>query len=230
MGNKGILNWDLTALQSLRLVKDIYFIPDLQYKKRLEKYTEMFKVTHVLNTQVRKLSLGERMKLELVSVLLYNPSVLFLDEPTIGLDVVAKQNIRTLLRDLVQNEKITLLLTSHDMDDIEAVCDRVIIISKGTKIFDGDLKTLKDTYSNTKFVRVVTKSILSTDIVRKIRKHVKQINLESDFELTAEIPKKQIGEQIAYLFKSLNIADIDITERPLDLIIADIFKKEGRKG
>jgi ABC-2 type transport system ATP-binding protein len=131
MGNKQGLNWDLTARQSFQLIRKIYDISDTDYTERLDRMSNLLNVSHVLDTQVRKLSLGERMKVELIGAILHQPKVLFLDEPTIGLDIIAKQSVRKFLRQIQREMGVTLLLTSHEMDDIENVCDRVIVNKQG---------------------------------------------------------------------------------------------------
>ncbi|HXL73948.1 MAG TPA: ABC transporter ATP-binding protein, partial [bacterium] len=139
MGQKNQLWWDLPAQESLYLNKEIYSVPDGEYKKVLDEMTELLQVKKLLGVMVRELSLGERMKFELIASLLHTPRVLLLDEPTIGLDVVAQKNIREFIKEYNRKTKTTILLTSHYMGDIQALCDRVIIINHGKKFFDGGL-------------------------------------------------------------------------------------------
>ncbi len=147
MGQKNQLWWDLPALDSFALLREIYEVPDADYKQRLGQLTELLEIEPLLNTQVRKLSLGERMKCELVAALLYNPAVIFLDEPTIGLDVVSQVRIREFLKEYQQRTGSTIILTSHYMQDIQELCERVIIIDHGEVIFDNPLAALIDSYS-----------------------------------------------------------------------------------
>ncbi|MBL7716885.1 MAG: ATP-binding cassette domain-containing protein [Bdellovibrionales bacterium] len=137
MGQKAQLWWDLPAVDAFDLLKAIYEIPEKTYRERLNTLTELLDVTKHLNTQIRRLSLGERMKMELIGALLHWPKVIFLDEPTIGLDVLAAAKLREFLRVFNQREKVTIILTSHNMDDIERLCSRVLILRNGEMIFDG---------------------------------------------------------------------------------------------
>ena len=137
MGQKAQLWWDLPASDAFDLLKAIYEIPDVKYRERLNTLAELLDVTRLLQTQIRRLSLGERMKMELIGALLHWPKVIFLDEPTIGLDVLAAEKLRNFLKVFNQKEKATIILTSHNMDDIERLCSRVMILKTGEMIFDG---------------------------------------------------------------------------------------------
>lgn len=158
MGNKTGLDWDLTPHQSFQLFKNIYKIPDSKYTTRLQELSAMLDVKNLLDTQVRKLSLGERMKLELIGAILHDPDILFLDEPTIGLDIISKKKVREFLREIQRKHTITMILTSHDMDDVEKVCDRVIVINRGMKVYDDSLQSLIDTYEKVRYVRFIFKN------------------------------------------------------------------------
>lgn len=155
MGNKSGMNWDLTANQSFRLLKQIYKLEEKEFTKWLNTLTELLDVKRLLDSQIRRLSLGERMKMELIGAIIHKPEVLFLDEPTIGLDITAKKNIRRFLKDIQKSSNITLILTSHDMDDIEQVCERVIVINKGEKVYDDALANLTNQYKQSRFVKFV---------------------------------------------------------------------------
>jgi ABC-2 type transport system ATP-binding protein len=137
MGQKAQLWWDLPATDAFDLLKAIYEIPEAKYRERLNTLSELLDVTRLLQTQIRRLSLGERMKMELIGALLHWPKVIFLDEPTIGLDVLAAEKLRDFLKVFNQREKATIILTSHNMDDIERLCSRVMILKTGEMIFDG---------------------------------------------------------------------------------------------
>ncbi|RYZ72071.1 MAG: ATP-binding cassette domain-containing protein [Proteobacteria bacterium] len=143
MGQKAQLWWDLPALDAFDLLKAIYEIPEDKYRERLNTLAELLDVKRLMQTQIRRLSLGERMKMELIGALLHWPKVIFLDEPTIGLDVLAAHKLREFLRVFNQKEKATIILTSHNMDDIERLCSRVIILKTGSVLFDGDPNVLK---------------------------------------------------------------------------------------
>src|SRR3954469_2563744 len=144
LGQKNQLWWDLPARESLELNSKIYGIPRDQFDKSVAEMTEMLDVKDKLNVMVRELSLGERMKMELIAALLHRPRVLFLDEPTIGLDVVSQKAVRNFLREYNRKHRVTILLTSHYMADIKELCERVIVIHKGAKIYDGALSRLEN--------------------------------------------------------------------------------------
>lgn len=219
MGNKAGLNWDLTANQSFRLLKDIYRIPDQDFSERLISLSKLLRVEHVLNSQVRTLSLGERMKVELIGSILHMPKILFLDEPTIGLDIESKQNIRTFLKDLNKNYGITLLLTSHDMDDIERVSDRVIMINSGQIIYDDPIQTMFEQFGSEKLVEIRLKS--EKDSMSLTNQHVKlttdRIVAKGVFE------KDEIPNLMSKVFKEFDIDDVDIRSIPLEDIIQKIL-------
>lgn len=142
-GQRTQLWWDIAVKESFNLLKRIYQVPDVLFNERLEEFTSMFDVSDLLNTPVRKLSLGQRMKCDLIASLLHNPSVLFLDEPTIGLDAIAKESIRTFLKKLAQKGETTILLTTHDLQEIEELCQRIIVLDHGKIVYDGDLHRIK---------------------------------------------------------------------------------------
>ena len=142
LGQKNQLWWDLPAIESFLLLRHIYGIPADQWQETLDELVDLLAVREKLNVMVRELSLGERMKMELIAALLHRPKVLFLDEPTIGLDVVSQRAVRNFLREYNKRHRVTILLTSHYIADIQELCDRVIIIHKGNKIYDGDLYLL----------------------------------------------------------------------------------------
>jgi len=216
MGNKQGLNWDLTARQSFQLIRKIYDISDTDYTERLDRMSNLLNVSHVLDTQVRKLSLGERMKVELIGAILHQPKVLFLDEPTIGLDIIAKQSVRKFLRQIQREMGVTLLLTSHDMDDIENVCDRVIVINKGEKIYDNSLQKLTMTYSESKFVKVTYHSEpLSIPNAEIVERHANAV--------TYKVERANLSSLLATLAQ-YDVDDIDILSVPLEEMIRDIFQ------
>src|SRR4030067_2181425 len=147
MGQKNQLWWDLPALETFNLNKEIYEIPDKQYRQTLNQLVELLDVKDILKIQVRKLSLGQRMKCELIAALLHNPKVLFLDEPTIGLDVVMQKVMRDFVKQYNRQFKSTIILTSHYMGDVKELCERVIIIDKGKILFDGTLQNVIDSFA-----------------------------------------------------------------------------------
>ena len=152
LGQKNQLWWDLPAIESFNLLRAIYALPPDQYRATLDELVSLLGVGPKLNVMVRELSLGERMKMELIAALLHRPRVLFLDEPTIGLDVVSQKNVRQFLRDYNRRHRVTILLTSHYMGDVEALCQRVMVISQGRLFFDGPLARIVDRFSSHKIL------------------------------------------------------------------------------
>lgn len=219
MGNKAGLNWDLTPKQSFELLRQIYKIPKETYENRVKELTELLDATKFLNTQVRRLSLGERMKMELIGAILHDPEVLFLDEPTIGLDIISKQKVRDFLREIQRKYNVTMVLTSHDMDDIEKVCDRVIVINKGKKVYDNSIKILTDKYNKSKFIKLIFEDKPSRE------NFTDEILEEGKNYYLFKTDRAAMPQFIAEASSKYNLVDIDIVSTPLEEIIADIFQK-----
>ena len=220
MGNKASLNWDLTATQSFRLLKSIYEISDNDYRERLKELSQLLNVEHVIDKQIRQLSLGERMKLELIGALLHRPDVLFLDEPTIGLDIDSKHLLRNFLVELQRSQGLTLLLTSHDMDDIDQVCERVIVISHGKKIYDNSLSELSKFYKKRRYIKLVTSNPLSEDALRGYGAIIEQkgtINVVS-------VEQQNLVMSLAKISQLRSLIDIHIESVPLENIMTELFK------
>lgn len=221
MGNKTSLEWDLTPIQNFELIKKIYGIEKAQYDKRIKELTELLTVSEHLDTQVRKLSLGERMKMELIASILHNPEVLFLDEPTIGLDILSKQKVREFLREIQKNSEITILLTSHDMADVEKVCDRVIVINKGKKVYDDAISTLLEKYSQKRYIKFIFRKVPDDNELKPYGVPIER----SDDYVVMEADSDKMPQVLAKITAKFKVADIDILSIPLDEIIADIFRK-----
>lgn len=151
-GQRTQLWWDIAVIESFQLLKKIYGVSDADYRRRLDLFDDVLQIKPLLHTPVRKLSLGQRMRCDLAAALLHSPSILFLDEPTIGLDVVAKENIRRFLLGINREMKVTVLLTTHDLSDIEELCRRIMIIDKGRLLFDGELQALKRRLAHTSHI------------------------------------------------------------------------------
>lgn len=206
-GQKSQLNWDLPLIESFELMKFIYRIPQKKYEENLKLFTELLDMADFINQPVRQLSLGQRMRGDIVAALLHSPEIVFLDEPTIGLDVVAKEKIREFIRYINEEEQTTIIFTTHDMQDIEKVCNRLIIIDQGKKIYDGSIGQIKNKYANSKTIEI----LLEND-----EKEIQTFDLN-------EAPLNTVMEN---LFAQKNIKDISICEPEIDGIIRDIY--EGR--
>lgn len=225
MGQKNQLIWDLPAQESFLLNKAIYEIPDQQYTKTTDYLSELLAVKDILDVPVRKLSLGQRMKCELIAALLHQPKVLFLDEPTIGLDVVSQQKIREFIRQYNQEKQTTILLTSHYMEDVVQLCSRVIIIDLGKIIYDGALDQLCAKYARHKIIKVsFTKPVNKNDLTAfgKIKEHSPQ-------QVVLEVTLDQVKLVAASILNKLPVDDILIDEIDIDDIIRKIFENNSAR-
>lgn len=221
MGNKSGLNWDLSANQSFYLLREIYGLEKAACAKRVAELAEMLSVSHVLDVPVRRLSLGERMKLELIASILHNPKVLFLDEPTIGLDIVSKKRVRQFLREIQKRLKITIILTSHDMTDVEMVCDRVIVINKGQKVYDGLLDQLWADYNQDRIVSFY----LGNGLPTKLAWPQAELLSSSNDYLSYRVKKGVMSDLISFVIKQTTVLDIEIMDTPLEDIIEKLFRQ-----
>ncbi len=223
MGQKNQLWWDLPAMESFILNKEIYEVSDADFKANLDELAELLDIKNILNIPVRKLSLGQRMKCELVAALLHKPKVLFLDEPTIGLDVVAQKNIRDFIKKYNQQKKTTILLTSHYMEDISQLCKRVIIIDFGKIIYDGQLDDLIKKYANHKLLTVIFANGEITKAQIEVYGEVVEIDT---YKAVLKISREQVKNVAAQILSSeLPVDDILIDEVEVDEVIRKIFSK-----
>lgn len=225
MGQKNQLWWDLPASDSFLLLKEIYELPDDVYKRRVSELTDLLELGPLLNTQVRKLSLGERMKCELVAALLYAPKVVFLDEPTIGLDVVAQKRIRGFLKTFQEREGSTIILTSHYMQDIQELCGRVIIIDKGMVVFDDRLEALVAKYSDTKLLRLTFDRPVAESEVTPFGKVVSF----DGGHATLEVSRAESAGVAGAVLTRLPVADIAIDEVDAEEIIRKMFTEGAER-
>lgn len=221
MGNKAGLNWDLSAKQSFELLQKIYGIPIPTFERRAKELCELLHVAHVLDTQVRRLSLGERMKLELIGAILHDPDILFLDEPTIGLDIASKKSVREFLRHLHSQGK-TLLLTSHDMDDIAEVCERVIIINHGKIMYDDSMESLNKNYAHVRYARLEFSGQVPAK--KELAKHGKIVNLKDSVAVIG-VDKSKVMEAASTIAKKYPVQDVTIEQVPLEVIISDLYNR-----
>lgn len=223
MGQKNQLWWDLPAMETFLLNKAIYQIPEEQFQKTLHKLVKLLDVADVMNVQVRKLSLGQRMKCELIAALLHNPKVLFLDEPTIGLDVVMQKILRDFIKAYNKEFGATIILTSHYMDDVKELCERAIIIDKGKKIFDGKLQDIIETHAKSKIVSLVFDSPVAKKELAKFGT-VKEFSEDgSNLTATLLVPRKEAAKRAAKVLEALPVKDVTIEEPPIEAIIRDVF-------
>lgn len=226
MGQKNQLLWELPAVDSFLLNKEIYQIDSSQYKQTLDELTRLLDCKDLITQPVKTLSLGERMKMELIASLLHRPKVLFLDEPTIGLDVVAQKTIRDFIRDYQRMYGATILLTSHYMEDVRQLCKRVMIIDHGKIIYDGLLEKLVTKYATRKTIEVIVDEMPNMRIVTDIDK-----NVTIDYpRILFTIARKDIPEKISEITKKITFVDVNIYEEKIEDVIRKIFGKKDSVG
>ena len=224
MGQKNQLWWDLPAQESFRLHQQIYRIPPDDFARTRDELTQLLDVTDLLRQPVRELSLGERMKMELIAALLHSPEVLFLDEPTIGLDVVAQHNIQKFLRHYQEARRITILLTSHYMKDIAALCKRVVIIAQGEIVYDGSLSGIVDRFSSHKVLTLLfADGRMPSDLARY--GNVLEV---AEPKVTLRVERNVISEVLAALLANHTMEDVSVEDPPLEEVIADVFSATGK--
>ncbi len=219
MGQKNQLWWDLPAAESFRLHQQIYRIDPEKFDRTRDELTAMLGVGHLLSQPVRELSLGERMKMELIAALLHSPDVLFLDEPTIGLDVVAQHNIQSFLRHYQQVRKITILLTSHYMKDVAALCKRVVVISLGRIIYDGSLSGIVDRFSGHKVVSLQFSDGRVPDDLSRFG----EILSQEVPRVKLRVPRGVVPEVLGGILARHVVQDVSVEDPPLEEVIAEMF-------
>jgi ABC-2 type transport system ATP-binding protein len=222
MGQKNQLIWDLPAFESFEVNRAIYEIPRPDFEATLKELTELLDIESVLKKQVRKLSLGERMKCELAAALLHRPRVLFLDEPTIGLDVTMQARVREFLSEYNRRYGATILLTSHYMADVIALCQRILVIDHGHLVYDGDLDALVERVAPYKNVRIVTSRPIRLAELAPFGE-IKSIDT---LEATLVVPRDRTSAVAAELFKALPIEDVTIEDPEVEEIINRIFTEK----
>lgn len=227
MGQKQQLIWDLPALDSFLVNQAIYEIPDPQYRATMHEFTEVLGLEGILKKQVRKLSLGERMKCELAAALLHRPQVLFLDEPTIGLDVNMQESVRAFIRDYNERYGATVILTSHYMADVTALARRILVIDRGQLVFDGDLARLVERAGGGKTVRLQLRRPVTAAALAAYGEGVKVDGLSA--ELT--VPRAEVSPRAARLLADLDVADLTVEDPPIEAVMAELFGgKEAVRG
>ena len=220
-GQKSQLWWDIPAIESFDLLKDIYKVPDEEYVKTRDELIKLLGLQEIVKMPVRGLSLGERMKCELVASLLHNPKILFLDEPTIGLDAISKVVVRDFIKKINKEKKVTVILTTHDMADIESLANRVIVIGNGKKLYDGNMDDIKRKYSNEKIIEIYYDNlkkipdIKNTEIISNLNGVIK-IKIDNK-DVTASDVTMEYS-------KVCEIKDINVLSSPIDDIIYKLYE------
>lgn len=219
MGQKNQLWWDLPAAESFRLHQQIYRIDPNAFQQKMDELVDLLDVRRLLNQPVRELSLGERMKMELIAALLHSPDVLFLDEPTIGLDVVAQHNIQKFLKQYQERRRITILLTSHYMKDVAALCRRVVVINHGLIVYDGTLDGIIDRFSSHKVLTLLfANGAVPNDLVR----YGELIELVEP-RVKLRVDRQQISQVLSAVLANHTVEDVSVEDPPLEEVIAQVF-------
>jgi ABC-2 type transport system ATP-binding protein len=224
MGQKNQLWWDLPAQESFQLHQKIYRIDPAAFRRTKDELVDLLGVQRLLGQPVRELSLGERMKMELIAALLHSPEVLFLDEPTIGLDVVAQHNIQKFLKHYQQVRGITILLTSHYMKDVAALCKRVVVIAGGRIVHDGSLSEVIDKFSDSK---VLTLEFADDRLPSDLERFGKVLELQPP-RARIEVDRRQIAGVLSTVLANYAIQDVSVEDPPLEEVIANLFAMSER--
>lgn len=227
-GQKTQLWWDLPVIESFRLIKKMYKIPEGEYRKNLKKFTEILELGELLEKQVKNLSLGQKMRCEIAATFLHNPKVVYLDEPTIGLDILVKEKIRKFIKDINQERNTTVILTTHDLKDIEEVCDRIILIDKGQIIYDGEKEQFKNKYG---------KYIVADFEIKNKTHNITLETVEESFEVIEEEDSKikvkfnhdhlTILEVANKIGNYCEILDMHVQEEGLEEILKEFYRGEA---
>lgn len=221
-GQRCQLWWDVPVIDSYNLLKDIYKISENDFKNNLELLTDTLDLYTLLTAPVRQLSLGQRMRCEIAASLLHNPKILFLDEPTIGLDAISKIAVRNFIKTINKEKKVTVILTTHDMSDIEALAQRIILIGKGRILLDGTLDDLKNRFATHKTLTIYFAenneniSIEGTTILSQSKERL---------SLSVDLQKAKVSDVISILSDKLDIIDVSVESRPIEEIIVDLYKE-----
>lgn len=224
MGQKSQLWIMLPPIETFNLIQKMYDIPERTYRSRLKELTELLDVTEIIHVQARKLSLGQRMKCELIASLLHDPKILFLDEPTIGLDILSQKIIRDFLQKYNREKKTTIILTSHYMEDIKNLCERIIVINEGSLILDDSLDHVVDKYSTHKII----KTTFEEKVFKKDLAVIGNVISYSPFEAQIRIPSDQNREKIQLLFSKFPVKDLTVADITLEEIVGDIFNGKNK--
>ena len=220
-GQRSQLWWDIPAIDTFNLLKDIYKIPEEKYQKKLNELIDLLNLKDIVNVPVRQLSLGQRMRCEIAASLIHSPKILFLDEPTIGLDAISKKIVRDFIKKLNKKDNVTVILTTHDMADIEALAKRIILIGKGEVLYDGTLKKLKDNYDYLRKITIKTNDKLTLEKDYIVEEH----KTKDTIEYVIDIRKVEISDFIKLISSKISIIDIDIDSGNIDDLIVRLYEE-----
>lgn len=224
-GQRSQLRWDIPAIDSLKLMSHIYNVDSVEYKKRMEVFDDILEFGSFINKPVRQLSLGQRVRVDFAAALLHNPEILFLDEPTIGLDVVAKEKIRNFIKYVNEESNVTIILTTHDMVDIEKICNRVILIDRGTLKFDDSIKKFEKTYGTNRLISVEfisEQDALQFDFANSQVRKINVANNSATFLFTKAVPVKQL---ITELNDRIEIRDFSVKDEDIESVVRRVYQQ-----
>jgi len=221
-GQKTQLWWDLPVKESFKLLKEIYEVSDENYKERIDEFNEVLQLSDFWDQPVRKLSLGQKMRCELAAAFLHHPKIVYLDEPTIGLDVAVKERIRDFIKKMNREENITVMLTTHDIGDIEDLCERIVVLDEGKKIYDGQLRSLVDRFTSRKLVMdIENNGSFNTDLsgVLNIQRNGSSIELTFDREVVSA------SELMQEILESYEVLDFEIQEPDIETVVKKVYNE-----
>lgn len=235
-GQRTQLWWDLPLTETFTVLKEIYQIDEKAFKGRMDFLNQVLELEPFITSPVRTLSLGQRMRADIAAAMIHNPKVLFLDEPTIGLDVVVKDNIRRAIAEINKNEKTTIILTTHDLSDIELLCKRIVMIDKGKKVYDGELDSMKERYGKMREIHITLKSAADMD---KLSFTEKFGFSDDDLEIVSDgkkavvkfnSSKVQVSDMLSYILGAISVKDIAVSEADIEEIIRRLYKGNETKA
>lgn len=222
-GQKSQLQWDLPVIDSFELLRAIYRIPEEKYKRNLERFTEMLDMKSFINQPVRQLSLGQRMRSDIVASLLHSPEIVFFDEPTIGVDIIGKETIRNFIKELNEQDKVTMIFTTHDMQDIEQTCNRIIIIDKGSLMYDGSLQEIRSKYGTSRrLIAEFNEETAVAPIKNVIIEDLKDRKASFTFDNNIVDVNKLMHE----VLEKYSVHDVTVAEPEIESIIQKMYKGE----
>ena len=222
-GQKSQLQWDLPVIDSFELLRAIYRIPEDKYKRNLDRFTEMLDMKSFINQPVRQLSLGQRMRSDIVASLLHSPEIVFFDEPTIGVDIIGKETIRSFIKELNEQDKVTMIFTTHDMQDIEQTCKRIIIIDKGSLMYDGSLQEIRSKYGTTR--RLIAEFNEETKI-EPIKNVIIEDLKDRKASFTFDNNVVDVNKLMHEVLEKYSVHDVTVAEPEIESIIQKIYKGE----
>lgn len=229
-GQRTQLWWDLPLTETFTVLKEIYQIEDKAFNQRMDFLNQVLELEPFITSPVRTLSLGQRMRADIAASMIHNPKVLFLDEPTIGLDVVVKDNIRKAIAEINKNEKTTIILTTHDLSDIELLCKRIVMIDKGKKVYDGELDSMKEKYGKMREIHINLKSASDIDRLSFAEKFGLtgddiEVNVDGKKAVVKfNSSKVQVSDMLSYILGTITVKDIAVSEADIEEIIRRLYK------